>query len=101
MKPAGTYLNPEKHTRYALALAARHGLHPDLAIYEPGFLRAGAALARAIGTKTPIYRLMFCETMAAGFPPRPYGLQLIWLCWMRKRPARRGCSPASAPTSGR
>ena len=73
-EPAGTYLNPEKHTRYALALAARHGLHPDLAIYEPGFLRAGAALARAIGTKTPIYRLMFCETMAAGFPPRPYGL---------------------------
>ena len=73
-EPAGTYLNPESHTRYALALAARHGLHPDLAIYEPGFLRAGAALARALGTKVPIYRLMFCETMAAGFPPRPYGL---------------------------
>jgi 3-keto-5-aminohexanoate cleavage enzyme len=73
-EPAGTYLNPETHTRYALDLAARHGLHPDLAIYEPGFLRAGAALARAIGTKTPIYRLMFCETMATGFPPRPYGL---------------------------
>jgi 3-keto-5-aminohexanoate cleavage enzyme len=73
-EPAGTYLNPESHTRYALALAARHGLHPDLAIYEPGFLRAGAALARALGTRVPIYRLMFCETMAAGFPPRPYGL---------------------------
>jgi uncharacterized protein (DUF849 family) len=73
-EPAGTYLNPETHTRYALDLAARHGLHPDLAIYEPGFLRAGAALARALGTKVPIYRLMFCETMAAGFPPRPYGL---------------------------
>ena len=74
-EPGGTYLNPERHTRYALALAARHGLHPDLAIYEPGFLRAGAALARAVGTRTPIYRLMFCETMAAGFPPRPYGLE--------------------------
>jgi uncharacterized protein (DUF849 family) len=73
-EPAGTYLNPETHTRHALDLAARHGLHPDLAIYEPGFLRAGAALARAIGTKTPIYRLMFCETMATGFPPRAYGL---------------------------
>ncbi len=72
--PAGTYLNPESHTRYGLALAARHGLHPDLAIYEPGFLRAGAALARAIGTKTPIYRLMFCEKMAVNFPPRPYAL---------------------------
>lgn len=73
-EPAGTYLNPETHTRYALDLAVRHGLHPDLAIYEPGFIRAGAALARAIGTKVPIYRLMFCETMAVGFPPRPYGL---------------------------
>jgi len=73
-EPAGTYLNPEPHTRHALDLAARHGLHPDLAIYEPGFLRAGAALARAVGTKTPIYRLMFCERMAVGFPPRPYGL---------------------------
>jgi 3-keto-5-aminohexanoate cleavage enzyme len=73
-EPAGTYLNPESHNRYALDLAARHGLHPDLAIYEPGFIRAGAALARAIRCKTPIYRLMFCETMAAGFPPRPYGL---------------------------
>jgi uncharacterized protein (DUF849 family) len=72
--PAGIYLNPETHTRHALSLAARHGLHPDLAIYEPGFLRAGAALARAVGTKVPIYRLMFCETMAAGFPPRPYAL---------------------------
>ena len=73
-EPAGTYLNPESHTRHALDLAARHGLHPDLAIYEPGFIRAGAALARAIGTKAPIYRLMFCETMAVGFPPRPYAL---------------------------
>jgi uncharacterized protein (DUF849 family) len=73
-EPAGTYLNPETNTRHALDLAARHGLHPDLAIYEPGFLRAGAALARAIGTKTPIYRLMFSETMAVGFPPRPYAL---------------------------
>jgi 3-keto-5-aminohexanoate cleavage enzyme len=73
-EPAGTYLNPETHTRYALDLAARHGLHPDLAIYEPGFIRAGAALARAISTKAPIYRLMFCETMAVGFPPRPYAL---------------------------
>src|SRR3954471_17609810 len=66
--PADTYLNPEAHTRYALALAAHHGLHPDLAIYEPGFFRAGAALARAVGTKTPIYRLMFCEKVAVGFP---------------------------------
>ena len=72
--PAGTYMNTEDHVRHALDLAARHGLHPDYAIYEPGFTRAGAALARAAGTKTPIYRLMFCELVAVGFPPRPYAL---------------------------
>jgi 3-keto-5-aminohexanoate cleavage enzyme len=71
---AGTYMNPEDHVRHALDFSARHGLHPDFAIYEPGFLRAGAALARAAGTKAPIYRLMFCNLIAVGFPPRPYAL---------------------------
>jgi hypothetical protein len=60
--------------RYVLDFAARHGLHPDIAIYEPGFMRAAAALARAAGSKTPIYRLMFCNVIAVGFPPRPYAL---------------------------
>jgi 3-keto-5-aminohexanoate cleavage enzyme len=73
-KHAGTYMNPESHVRHALDLAARHGLHPAYAIYEPGFMRAGAALARAAGTKTPIYRFMFSEMFAVGFPPRPYSL---------------------------
>ena len=72
--PAGTYINSEAEVRRALAFAARHGLHPDLAVYEPGFARAGAALARAAGTKAPIYRLMFCEGLAVGFPPRAYAL---------------------------
>jgi uncharacterized protein (DUF849 family) len=73
-KPADTYLNPESHIREALDFASRHGFHPAFAIYEPGFTRAGAALARALGTKTPIYRFMFSETFAWGFPPKPYGL---------------------------
>ncbi len=73
-KPADTYLNPEAHIRHALDFAARHGFHPAFAIYEPGFTRAGAALARAAGVKTPIYRFMFSETFAFGFPPRPYAL---------------------------
>ncbi len=71
---APTYLNPESHVRHALAFAARYGFHPAYAIYEPGFTRAGAALARAMGTKAPIYRLMFSETFAYGFPPKPYAL---------------------------
>ena len=54
--PADTYVNPESHVRHALGIAKRYGLHPAFAIYEPGFIRAGAALARATGVKTPIYR---------------------------------------------
>jgi 3-keto-5-aminohexanoate cleavage enzyme len=73
-QPAGTYMNPEGHVRHALDFAARHGFHPAFAIYEPGFTRAGAALARAAGVKTPIYRFMFSEHFAFGFPPRPYAL---------------------------
>jgi 3-keto-5-aminohexanoate cleavage enzyme len=68
--PAGTYMNPETHVRYALEHAAR----PAFAIYEPGFARAGAALARVTGVKAPIYRLMFCEGLAVGFPAKPYAL---------------------------
>jgi len=71
---AMTYLNPEAHVRHALAFAVRYGFHPAYAIYEPGFTRAGAALARAMGTKSPIYRLMFSETFAFGFPPERFGL---------------------------
>jgi 3-keto-5-aminohexanoate cleavage enzyme len=67
-------MNPESHVRHALDFAARHGLHPAFAIYEPGFTRAGAALARAAGVKTPIYRFMFSEQFAFGFPPRAYAL---------------------------
>jgi 3-keto-5-aminohexanoate cleavage enzyme len=73
-RPADTYLNPETHVRHALAFAARHGLPPAFAIYEPGFTRAGAALARAAGVKTPVYRFMFSQSFAFGFPPRPYAL---------------------------
>ncbi len=74
-KPASTYLNPEAHARYALEFAARRGLHPAFAIYEPGFTRAGAALARAAGVKPPVYRFMFSELFAFGFPPKSYALE--------------------------
>jgi len=73
-RPADTYLNPETHVRHALACAARRGLPPAFAIYEPGFTRAGAALARAAGVTTPLYRFMFSQSFAFGFPPRPYAL---------------------------
>jgi 3-keto-5-aminohexanoate cleavage enzyme len=73
-RPTNTVLNPEAHIRYALGLAARFHLHPAFAIYEPGFTRAGAALARAASVTQSIYRFMFSESFAFGFPPRPYAL---------------------------
>ncbi len=72
--PAATYLNPEAHVRHGLSLAARHGFSPAFAIYEPGFTRAGAVLARRAGGRTPIYRFMFSDAFAFGFPPRPWAL---------------------------
>jgi uncharacterized protein (DUF849 family) len=70
------YLNPEGHVRYGLELAARYGFHPSYAIYEPGFLRLGAALARIYANAPkPIYRFMFSDGFAFGFPPREYGLE--------------------------
>ena len=67
--PAPTYLNPEAHVRHGLDLARRFDFRPAYAIYEPGFLRAGAVLAKALGAKTPVYRLMFSDAFAFGFPP--------------------------------
>ncbi|MGQ0510334.1 MAG: 3-keto-5-aminohexanoate cleavage protein [Betaproteobacteria bacterium] len=70
------YLNPIEHIRHGLALAARHRFHPGYAIYEPGFLRLGAAFAREWpGMPTPVYRFMFSEGFPFGFPPAPYALE--------------------------
>jgi len=100
-RPADTYLNPEAHIRHALAFAARHGLHPAFAIYEPGFTRAGAALARAAGVKMPIYRFMFSETLAFGFPPRPTRSPPISRSSRRLRAPRPGWSRGCRSISGR
>lgn len=70
-RPGSVYLNPESDIRAGLALAERYRVHSSYAIYEPGFLRLGAALHRARpGAPQPIYRLMFSEQLAFGFPPR-------------------------------
>jgi 3-keto-5-aminohexanoate cleavage enzyme len=70
------YLNPEGHVRYGLELAARYGFHPSYAIYEPGFLRLGAALARVYAdAPAPVYRFMFSDGLAFGFAPKEYALE--------------------------
>lgn len=69
------YQNPGEHIREGMEVAQRHEIHPSFAIYEPGFTRLGAALAKAYpGMPTPIYRLMFSDDFAWGFPPRPWAL---------------------------
>lgn len=69
------YRNTVEEVRAALDIASRHGLRPSYAIYEPGFARAGALLAREAGVRTPVYRLMFSDRFAWGFPPRPWALE--------------------------
>ena len=81
------YLNPEGQVRYGLELAARYGVHPSYAVYEPGFLRLGAALAGAVaGTPTPIYRFMFSDGFAWGFPPELYALDAYLSLLRRETP---------------
>ncbi|MEN5084451.1 3-keto-5-aminohexanoate cleavage protein [Bosea sp. TWI1241] len=78
--PAGEtgfiYQNPGEHIREGMAVAQAYRIHPSYAIYEPGFTRLGAALAAAYpGLPTPIYRLMFSDDFAWGFPPRIWALE--------------------------
>lgn len=67
------YQNPPDDTRQGLQICAEYRLHPGFAIYEPGFTRLGAAMAAAFPAPQPIYRFMFSDEFAWGFPPRePY-----------------------------
>jgi uncharacterized protein (DUF849 family) len=72
---SSVYVNTESDIRTGLALAEEHGLVPSYAIYEPGFLRLGSALAKRYAKlKTPVYRFMFSDRMTFGFAPRDYAL---------------------------
>ena len=63
------YQNPMADIREGLRISREHGIHPGYAIYEPGFTRLGAALADAIpGLPQPIYRFMFSDEFAWGYP---------------------------------
>ena len=64
------YQNPHTDILEGMRIARAHGVHPGFAIYEPGFTRLGAALADvAPPSPTPIYRFMFSDEFAWGFPP--------------------------------
>lgn len=67
----GVYMNPHEDIMEGMRIARAHYVHPSYAIYEPGFTRLGAALAAiAPVSPTPIYRFMFSDEFAWGFPPR-------------------------------
>ena len=75
-KQGFVYSNPESHIRHGLDLCHRHKLTPSYAIYEPGFMRLGAALRRTVsGMSPPVYRLMFSDNFTFGFPPEEWAVQ--------------------------
>jgi uncharacterized protein (DUF849 family) len=72
------YRNPEAHIRKGLEISDRYGTSPSYAIYEPGFVRLGAALAEQYpGIGTPIYRFMFTEDYTFNYPPEKYALDSL------------------------
>ncbi|HKS19622.1 MAG TPA: 3-keto-5-aminohexanoate cleavage protein [Bradyrhizobium sp.] len=82
------YLNPEEHIRTGLKLAQRYGFVPSYAIYEPGFTRLGAALARSFpNLPAPVYRFMFTTSFTFGFPPEPFALRAHLELLHREAPA--------------
>jgi uncharacterized protein (DUF849 family) len=69
------YTNPESDIRYGLKLGGKYGIVPSYAIYEPGFMRLGAALSAVYPeAPKPIFRLMFSDKISFGFPPTEWAL---------------------------
>lgn len=70
------YKNTEAMIRKGLEIAARYGCSPTYAVFDPSFIRLGAALAdRYPGIDPPVYRFMFSESFTFGYPPEPYALE--------------------------
>mgnify|MGYP006268834455 CR=1 FL=1 len=64
------YMNPPGDIESGFEIANQYNLVPGYAIYEPGFTRLAAALTRKNSLKRkPVYRFMFSEEFAWGFPP--------------------------------
>lgn len=69
------YANSASDVRAGLALCGEHHLVPSYAVYEPGFLRAGAVLRHAApGVSRPVYRFMFSTGFTFGYPPTEWAL---------------------------
>lgn len=69
------HANSASDVRAGLTLCREHRLVPSYAVYEPGFLRAGAVLHEAVrGAPQPVYRFMFSTGFTFGFPPAEWAL---------------------------
>jgi 3-keto-5-aminohexanoate cleavage enzyme len=69
------YANSASDVRTGLGICRDFGLVPSYAIYEPGFLRTGAALRAAVpGAARPVYRFMFSTGFSFGLPPTEWAL---------------------------
>jgi uncharacterized protein (DUF849 family) len=68
------YANAPGDLAEGMRVAREYGLHAGFAIYEPGFTRLGAALAALPPPlPQPVYRFMFSDDFAWGYPPEePY-----------------------------
>jgi 3-keto-5-aminohexanoate cleavage enzyme len=69
--PGFVYQNPPELLEEGYRVTSAHRVRPNCAVYEPGFTRTGTAYAKATpGLLTPVYRFMFSDRFAWGFPPR-------------------------------
>lgn len=69
------YANSASDVRTGLGICGEYGLVPSYAVYEPGFLRAGAALHAAVpDAPSPVYRFMFSTAFTFGLPPTEWAL---------------------------
>ncbi|OUS05536.1 hypothetical protein A9Q90_06625 [Gammaproteobacteria bacterium 54_18_T64] len=72
------YSNPPGVLRASAEMAAQYGWRPSYACYEPGFVREGAKLYKAVeGMQTPVYRFMLSDGFTFCFPPREWAIEAL------------------------
>ena len=69
------YINTEATLNVAMDLSKNYGIRPSYAIYEPGFIRWGALLAKRYLVKQPVYRFMFSDQFTFGAPVQDFSLE--------------------------
>jgi uncharacterized protein (DUF849 family) len=85
--PSLVYSSSPVEIAEGLEFCTTHAVHPGYAIYEPGFTRAGAALARhRPAMPEPVYRFMFSERLAFGYRPSAEAIDAHLLALRQEAP---------------